>query len=66
MTSKFQNKIKQMLYRPAKKNPQREYVVKKLKETEKTLNETIGGIFKKSKNRSSSKSKDKDKKEEKS
>ena len=45
MTSKFRNKVKQILYRPAKKSPNIDFVVKKLGEAEKALDATVGGVF---------------------
>jgi len=45
MTSKFQNRIKRILYRPAKKSPYKEYIAKKLDEAEKVLDATVGGAL---------------------
>ena len=45
MTSKFQNRLRRILYRPHKKNPHLEFIAKKLEEAEKGLNNTVGGIF---------------------
>lgn len=45
MRSKFQNKIKQFLYRPVKKSTNMEFVVKKLDEAENALDATVGGAF---------------------
>ena len=49
MPSRLQNKMKQVLYKPQKPNPAKDFFVKKLTETEKTLNSTIGGMLKKKK-----------------
>ena len=62
MTSKMQNKLKQFLYKPAKNNPHKDYMVGKLKEAEKALNQTVGGMLKK---RPPKKKDDKDKKDKK-
>ncbi|MDR2168333.1 MAG: hypothetical protein LBE35_10885 [Clostridiales bacterium] len=46
MSSKFQNRIKRILYRPIRrKRPHRDFISKKLEEAEKALNSTVGGIF---------------------
>ena len=45
MTSKLQNRIKRILYRPAKKSPSKEYIAKKLDEAENALDATIGGVL---------------------
>ena len=58
MTSKFKNRVKQILYRPAKKHPNLEFISKKLGEAEKTLDSVVGGVF-------GSKTKKKDKKDDK-
>jgi len=47
MTSKFRNKVKQILYRPAKKHPNLDAVVSKLSEAEKVLDSTVGGALNK-------------------
>ena len=60
MTSKLRNRMKQVLYRPAKKNPNVDFVVKKLTDAEKVLDLTVGGIAKKKKRAGSSKSKKKE------
>ncbi|MCL2376128.1 MAG: hypothetical protein FWC76_01905 [Defluviitaleaceae bacterium] len=52
--------MKQILYRPVKKNSNMDFVVKKLEDAEKTLNLTVGGVAKKKKRKGS----DKEKKEE--
>jgi len=46
MSAKFRNKIKRVLYRPAKKRPHMDYVAKQLDDAENALSATIGGIFK--------------------
>ncbi|MCL2235130.1 MAG: hypothetical protein FWB98_01665 [Defluviitaleaceae bacterium] len=46
MPSKFQNRMKRIMYRPAKKkSPNREFLAQTLGDAEKALNNTIGGIF---------------------
>ena len=45
MRSKFRNKIKQFLYRPVRKSPNVDFVVKKLDEAESVLDATVGGAF---------------------
>jgi len=47
MPSRIQNKVKLVLYRPRKARPHFDFTAEKLDEIEKTLNDTIGGIFKK-------------------
>jgi len=47
MPSRLQNKVKQLLYRPAKPNPALDATQDKLSEIEKALNASIGGVFKK-------------------
>ena len=65
MTSKFRNKIKQVLYRPAKKHPHLDAVVKKLSEAEKALNSTVGGALnKKPKKKTDKKDEKKDEKKD--
>jgi len=59
MTSKLRNKVKQIMYRPAKKNSNMDFVVKKLTDAEKVLDVTVGGVVKKKKKKD-----DKSKKEE--
>jgi len=63
MTSKLRNRIKRVLYRPAKKSPVKEYIAKKLDEAEKVLDATVGGaISGKKKRRSKTNEKKDDKK----
>jgi len=45
MSVKFRNKIKRVLYRPARKRPHMEFVTKRLDDAENALGATIGGIF---------------------
>jgi len=45
MSAKFRNKIKRVLYRPARKRPNVEYVAGKLGDAENALAATVGGIF---------------------
>jgi hypothetical protein len=47
MKSKFQNRLKRVLYRPVKKKPHMDLIAKKLGEAEEGLNNTIGGMFSK-------------------
>jgi len=49
--------MKQILYRPVKKNSNVEFVVKKLEDAEKALDLTVGGVAKKKKRTGSSKAK---------
>jgi len=49
--------MKLLLYKPNKPNPVKDFVTKKLTETEKTLNSTIGGALKKKKPKSKKKEK---------
>ncbi|MCL2396774.1 MAG: hypothetical protein FWC93_01780 [Defluviitaleaceae bacterium] len=53
MTRKFQNRVKQLLYRPAKRHPHVEYVAKVLTEAEDALDNTVGGVFSGKKTRKS-------------
>ena len=62
MTSKFRNRMRQVLYRPAKRNPHVDFVVDKLSEAEKALNSTVGGALKKKQKK---KDEDEDKKDKK-
>ena len=55
MASKLRNRMKQVLYRPAKKSPHKDFVLKKLSEVEKTLNSTVGGMLKKKQKKKSDK-----------
>ena len=65
MPSRLQNKLKQVLYRPNKPSPARDFVIKKLSEAEKTLNSTIGGTLKKKEPKSKKSDKKDDKKDKK-
>ena len=62
MTSKLRNRMKQVLYRPSKKSPAKEFVVGKLSEAEKALNSTVGGMLKKKPIKKKGKEEDKGKK----
>ena len=57
MTSKLRNRMKQILYRPTKKNSNVDFVVKKLEDAEKALDLTVGGVAKKKKRSGSGKTK---------
>jgi len=45
MTSKFKNRMKRVLYRPAKKRPYFDFLVKRLSDAENALDATVGGVF---------------------
>lgn len=46
MPSKFQNRMKRIMYRPVrKKSPHFEFFAQRLEDAEKALDSTIGGIF---------------------
>lgn len=45
MTARFQNRLKRILYRPAKKRPHMDFLAKKLGEAEKALDATVGGLL---------------------
>jgi len=67
MSVKLRNKIKRVLYRPARKRPHVEFFAKRLGDAENALGATIGGIFggkkvKKSKSRLKSEEEKNDKK----
>jgi len=42
MTRKFQNRIKRVMYRPAKRSPNMEFIIKRLGEAEDTLLSLLG------------------------
>ncbi|MCL2855560.1 MAG: hypothetical protein FWE21_08070 [Defluviitaleaceae bacterium] len=46
MPSKFQNRVRRILYRPSKKKrPYADFITKTLDEAEKALEDTVGGIL---------------------
>ena len=49
MAAKTRNKIRQVLYRPIKKNSKLDFVTKRLTDAEKVLDLTVGGALKKKK-----------------